>query len=172
MRSCADKLDNLWVKINQLTDFVYVFHMDSVQSSIYKKCYGMKNSFYTRYQVFTHCGYNTITIIAPNDHIPFSKMCSSLHPELLNHQIFQFLNAIRRYPDSVLYTERNFCNYNVLGKVQNITNIRTECWENFLNEINRSEHFDMDLSIPKEKIACNKRTTTIYHLPHSNSRLQ
>ena len=88
MQGLAQTNWTTWVKINQVTDFIYVFHVDSIQSGLYANCYGMKNSFYTRYKVFTHRGHNTITTIAQNDHIPFSHMRSSLHPESSHHQIF------------------------------------------------------------------------------------
>ena len=160
MQGLAQTNWTTWVKINQVTDFIYVFHMDSIQSGLYANCYGMKKSFYTRYKVFTHRGHNTITTIAQNDHIPFSHMRSSLHPESSHHRIFQFLTSIRRHTDNLLYTERKFMNSNGLGKAQNLTNVHTECWKYFINQIKRSEHFDMEASSPKEK---NRVRRTYYH---------
>ena len=50
MQSLAQTNWTAWVNINQVTDFIYVFHMDSIQSDLYANRYGMKNSFYTRYK--------------------------------------------------------------------------------------------------------------------------
>ena len=122
--------------------------------------------------MFTHCGHNTITAINQHDHIMFSHMRSSAHPESLHHQIFHFLTAIKRHTDTVIYTECKFMNSNGLGKTKHITNIHKEFWEYFLNKIQRSENFDMELSSPNEIIVCDERITTIYHLHHRDSRLQ
>ena len=153
MRGLAQTNWTAWVKVNEVNDYAYVFHMDSIQSGLYANCYGMKNSLYTRYKVFTHCGYNTISFIAANEHIPFAHMRSSLHPEeSSHHRIFQFSTAVRRHTDTVLYKERKFMNSNGLGKAKNLINVHKECWEYFVNQVRKSENFDMESSSPKEKI--------------------
>lgn len=88
----------------------------------------MKNSFYTSYKVFTHHGHITQLIIAAKDHIPFAHyMRNLLHSESSHHRIFHVLTAVRRYNETVIYTERKYMNSNGLGNPKNLTNLHKEC---------------------------------------------
>ena len=124
-----------WVQPQEILDYVFIFHCDSIQTGFYANAHGMSNAFFTRYRIITEQGRNTVSTYNIIDYYPFAHLnTTTFFPESGHHRVFQFLTQMKRNADSVLWTERKFKQANGIGRSSPLF-VNYECWMYFVHKL-------------------------------------
>ena len=140
------------VRVDKVKDFAYIFHCDEIQSGLYSNAYGMNNSYFTRFTLFTkptNREQHFMTLFAAKNHLPFYHQKNSF-PQSSHFRIFKFLSQMKRNSDVVLWSERKFSVANGIGKGSPIA-VHQDCWEYFCFRLKMSGVFTGEDIIKKDK---------------------
>ena len=151
-----------WVLAESVKDFAFIFHRDSLNAGMFANAHGMANAYYSRYRLFTipH-GTHAVSSLNANEHVSFSHLISPFFLQTAHHRIFMFLTEMKRNADTVLWTERKFCQANGIGRCAPVF-INKDCWDYFCHRLKKNKSFVHNDLEPKH----SKRTirTFFYNL--------
>ena len=121
-----------WIVADAMVYFAYIFCAETLNTGMYPNVYGMKNSYFARYKLFSHnIQSHVVRLYIKESHSSFSHHISPLFLESSHHRIFQFLSKMKRNVDQVLWTEIKFKNANGIGQAQPML-LSPECWDYFI----------------------------------------
>lgn len=81
-----------WIYSDSVTNCAFIVHRESLLAGMYSNIYGMKNSYFCRYEIFSvHVQSHSVRIYEKNSHSSFSHLISSSFPESSHHHFFSLL---------------------------------------------------------------------------------
>ena len=67
-----------WIVPDLVLNYAYIIHRDGMNSGMYANVYGMNNSFFVRYGMFSHkIEFHVLSIYESRFHTPFSHLAST-----------------------------------------------------------------------------------------------